>query len=130
MNTLSKHLLLELFECQSEALDNPETVQSSLEKAAQAAQVTIVKSFFHRFSPQGVTGVVIIEESHLSIHTWPEHGYASIDFYTCGEANPEAAIAVVSNCFAAKRIETMMIERGLSLQGQAMRQQYHQQLND
>lgn len=130
MDTHSKHLLIELFDCLPSALDDPKQVQASLESAAEAAQVNIVQSFFHQFSPQGVTGVVIIEESHLSIHTWPEYGYASIDFYTCGEAEPEAAIAVVCNSFAAKRIEAMMINRGQSLTGQAMQQGYHHRSGD
>jgi len=125
METQSQHLLVELFDCNIEALQNQDLLADLLNRAAKAAKVTIVQSVFHQFSPQGVTGVVIIEESHLSIHTWPEYGYASVDFYTCGEGLPEKAFEVIEAGLGAQRSELLMIDRGLSLSGPAMESRYH-----
>ena len=125
METKSQHLLVELFECNLEALKSKDLLQNLLEKAAEAAQVTIVQSVFHQYSPQGVTGIVIIEESHLSIHTWPEYGYASVDFYTCGDGLPEKALSVIKEGLISKRAEVMMVDRGKSLTTSAMEVKYH-----
>ena len=80
---------------------------------------------FQPFEPQGVTGVVVVEESHLSIHTWPEHGYAALDFFTCGAGSPEAGHQVLFDGLLARRSERMFIERGMSLSGPAMRLRSH-----
>ncbi len=125
METKSQHLLIELFGCNIDALEDRALLTNLLEEAAVAADVTIVQSVFHQYSPQGVTGVVIIEESHLSIHTWPEYGYASVDFYTCGNGEPEKALHVIQNGLDAKRSEVMMVDRGKSLTDAAMGIKYH-----
>lgn len=83
MQTLGRHLLVELGGCSG--LDSLEDIQAIMEEAARQAGATIVQSVFHRFNPYGISGVVVISESHLAIHTWPEHGYASVDVYTCGD---------------------------------------------
>ena len=125
MDTKSQHLLVELFDCDIEALKSKNSLKNLLEKAAKAANVTIVQSVFHQYSPQGVTGIVIIEESHLSIHTWPEYGYASVDFYTCGEGVPEKALSVIQEGLCSERAEILMIDRGKSLTNTAMKVKYH-----
>lgn len=125
METKSQHLLVELFDCDMEALKSKNLLKNLLEKAAKAANVTIVQSVFHQYSPQGVTGIVIIEESHLSIHTWPEYGYASVDFYTCGEGVPEKALSVIQEGLRSERAEILMIDRGKSLTNTAMKVKYH-----
>ena len=86
MEALGTHLLLDLEECNSELLDDLEYVRSALLAAARDSGATIVGETFHKFKPIGVTGVVAIAESHISIHTWPEHGYAAADIFTCGES--------------------------------------------
>ena len=113
LNTRGRHLLLELRGCDPSLLDDLSTVRELMESAATAARASIVDSVFHRYSPQGVTGVVVIEESHLSIHTWPEHAYAAVDLYTCGECDSHAAMDVLTESFAAERSEWMLSERGL-----------------
>ncbi len=128
METKSQHLLVELFECDTDALKSKELLKKLLEKAANAAKVTIVQSVFHQYSPQGVTGIVIIEESHLSIHTWPEYGYASVDFYTCGDGLPEKALDVIKEGLKSGRAEVLMIDRGKSLTDEAMKVKYHKSL--
>jgi S-adenosylmethionine decarboxylase proenzyme len=125
MDIKSEHLLVELFECDQDVLQNKVEVESLLVAAALAANVTIVQSVFHCYSPQGVTGVVIIEESHLSIHTWPEYGYASVDFYTCGDGMPEKALAVIKAGLQAGRTESIFVDRGQSLEKSAMSIRYH-----
>lgn len=113
MNTLGHHLLVEYYDCDKETLDDPKKLEDMMMRAAKAANATIVKSVFHQFSPQGVSGVIVIEESHLSIHTWPEHGYAAVDFYTCGTNDPERAHDVLQKALASKRFEMMIINRGI-----------------
>ena len=130
MDIKSEHLLVELFGCDSEVLQSKVAVEKLLVKAALAANVTIVQSVFHRYSPQGVTGVVIIEESHLSIHTWPEYGYASVDFYTCGDGMPEKALAVIKAGLQASRTESIFVDRGKSLDETAMSIRYHKNDKD
>ena len=96
-----------------------------MNQAALAANTRVVASVFHPFEPQGITGVVVIEESHLSIHTWPEHGYAAVDFFTCGAGLPEAAHRVLREGLGARRSELMVVDRGLSGPGQGMRVRSH-----
>jgi S-adenosylmethionine decarboxylase proenzyme len=108
-----RHLLAEYHGCDREILNDREQVERLLRAAAEAARATVVGAVFHRFSPQGVSGVVVIEESHLSVHTWPEHGYAAVDFFTCGECTPEKAHEVIERGLRATRSETMLVNRGL-----------------
>jgi S-adenosylmethionine decarboxylase proenzyme len=79
-----KHILAEYFECGCTYLDSEQAIREVMLEAASASGATIVGNIFHHFSPQGVTGVVVIAESHLAIHTWPEYRYASVDLFTCG----------------------------------------------
>jgi S-adenosylmethionine decarboxylase len=102
LNTRGQHLLAEYHGCNVEVLDDLKRIESLLNEAARAAQTKVVASVFRPFDPQGVSGVVVIEESHLSIHTWPEFGYASVDFYTCGSGTPEAAHRVLQKGLRAK----------------------------
>jgi S-adenosylmethionine decarboxylase proenzyme len=125
MDTRSRHLLVEYHGCNRAILDDIKAIEALMSVAAKAAGVTIVASVFHPFAPQGVTGVVVIEESHLSIHTWPEHGYASVDFYTCGEGAPERAHEVLREGLEATRAEVLVIERGLYPDEPAMRIRTH-----
>lgn len=113
LETQGRHLLVEYWGCDRRALDELGSIEALMKRAAEAAGATIVASNFHRFSPQGVSGVVVVEESHLSIHTWPERGYAAIDFYTCGNCRPEKAHAVLSDGLRPQRAERMVVHRGL-----------------
>ncbi len=114
MDTLGRHLLLELRGCDRALLDDHEVVERSLRVAAEAAGATVVQAVFHRFSPQGVTGVVVLEESHFSVHTWPESGYAAADFFTCGDCRPERAVSILRDAFRADDVEVMSLDRGVS----------------
>ena len=90
MNALGTQILLELKGCDQHLLNDLAYVRQALIQAAREVGVNIVGEAFYRFDPQGVTGILAIAESHLSIHTWPEYGYAAVDVFTCGE--PEQAL--------------------------------------
>jgi S-adenosylmethionine decarboxylase proenzyme len=107
-----RHLLLDLFGCAPEPLNDAALLQRLLTVAAEQAGAQIVAQVFHPFSPHGVTGVVVISESHLSIHTWPELGYAALDFYTCGSADAEAALTAIARALRAGRAELVEVRRG------------------
>ena len=113
IGTTGTHLLVELWGCSPSCLDDVPFVRSTFEEAAKRADTHIVQSVFHRFSPTGVSGVCVVEESHLSVHTWPEEEYAAVDVYTCGtRARPHQAIAWIQNQFRAKKISVLEVKRG------------------
>jgi S-adenosylmethionine decarboxylase len=89
-------LLLELGKCDEAILDDIDYIQDAMINAADEAGANIIGKSFHKFDPRGVTGIVAISESHLCIHTWPEHGYAAADIFTCGSGfNPEKAAELI-----------------------------------
>ena len=117
MNALGRHLLLELFDCAPDAIDNLEAVKGALVEAAKRAHATIVDVVFHEFNPFGISGVVVIAESHLSIHTWPEYRYAAVDIFSCGDVlKPEVAARYLVEQFAAERTSVVEMQRGMFLQ--------------
>ncbi|MGB0678469.1 MAG: adenosylmethionine decarboxylase [Polyangiales bacterium] len=113
MDTYGQHLLAEFHHCRGSILNDLVQVEQLMNQAAKVAGATVVASVFHPFQPQGVSGVVVIEESHLSIHTWPETGYAAVDFYTCGDCVPRRAYEFLQRRFECKRAELLTVERGL-----------------
>ncbi|MCA9543292.1 MAG: adenosylmethionine decarboxylase [Myxococcales bacterium] len=114
MDTQGTHLLAEYHGCPADALDDVKRVESILNDAAVAAGATVMQSAFHRFRPHGVSGVVILAESHLSVHTWPERGYAAVDLYTCGTVDAQAAHAWLARELRAERADLLWVERGLT----------------
>ena len=113
MKTLGTQLIVELYGCNKKIIDDNKLVEKIMIEAAHAANATVVTQTFHKFSPQGVSGVVVIAESHLAIHTWPEHGYCAIDVYTCGnQTNNEAAVDLLVKNFEATQVNTTSIQRG------------------
>ena len=114
MNALGRHLLLELFDCDLESINNLEGVKGALVEAARRAQATIVDVVFHEFNPFGISGVVVIAESHLSIHTWPEYRYAAVDIFSCGETlKPAEAANYLVEQFGAGRASCVEVKRGV-----------------
>ena len=114
MEALGTHILCELSGCDADVLTDVEGVEEILKTAALKANATILTTAFHRFEPHGVSGVVVIAESHLSIHTWPEAGYAAMDFYTCGHAtNPWAACEYAAKMLRARTMRTTEVKRGV-----------------
>jgi len=94
-------------------LGDLEGLRSLMRRAAQAAGATVVGEAFHRYTPHGVTGVLLLEESHFSVHTWPEAAYAALDFYTCGALEPEPAARLVAEGVEAQRVSFLEVHRGL-----------------
>lgn len=118
MKALGCHIVAELSLCDPEILTDLERVQKAMVEAAEVANAEVREVVFHRFIPHGVSGVVVISESHLSIHTWPEIGYAAVDIYTCGShTDPMLALQYLSRQFKCNRMTTTTISRGL-LNGQ------------
>ena len=116
MNALGRHLLLELFDCDLDAINNLEAGKATLIEAAKRAQATIVDVVFHEFNPFGISGVVVIAESHLSIHTWPEYRYAAVDIFSCGDIlQPEVAASYLVEQFNAERTSVVEMQRGMFL---------------
>ena len=117
MEALGEHLLIELYDCAETPLNELKTVEQSMRQAALNMGVTLIQSYFHHFEPFGISGVIVIEESHLTIHTWPEYRYAAIDFFTCTpNVDPEPAIQLLQEAFASKRQERIFHKRGVKNQ--------------
>jgi S-adenosylmethionine decarboxylase len=113
LNALGRHMLLELFDCDLDAINNLDSVKETLVEAARRAQATIVDVVFHEFNPFGISGVVVIAESHLSIHTWPEYRYAAVDVFSCGDVlQPEVAANYLAEQFGAERMSVVEVQRG------------------
>ncbi|WCL81738.1 polyamine aminopropyltransferase [Saprospira sp. CCB-QB6] len=111
--TLGRHILVEFFGCSPDILNDVITIEKSMVNAAIEAQATVINATFHHFSPYGVSGVVVIQESHLAIHTWPEYGYAAVDLFTCGdEVNPWISYDYLKTAFEADYGSAMEINRG------------------
>ncbi len=114
MRSLGKHLLIELYDCDSKILNDVRKVEEVMAAAAKKAKAHIVDVVFHAYNPQGVSGVVVIAESHLAIHTWPEYGFASVDVYTCGEdINPWIAYDYIEKKLKSKNATTIEMRRGM-----------------
>ena len=95
-DAVGKHCILELYDCQSSRLDDEAFLRDTITTAAKRAGATLLNLITHRFEPQGVTGLALLAESHISIHTWPESGYAAVDVFTCGDHTmPERACQVL-----------------------------------
>ena len=114
MKALGTHIVCELSGCNAVLLTDVDAVAKMMEQAALEANATPITKAFHRFQPQGVSGVVVIQESHLSIHTWPETGYAAMDFYTCGDhTDPWAACEYAAKILRATSMRTTEVKRGI-----------------
>ncbi|MEQ8176071.1 MAG: adenosylmethionine decarboxylase [Syntrophomonadaceae bacterium] len=115
MQSLGRHVLAEVHGCRFEILNDIKKVQDIMVNAALEAGAEIRELVFHKFSPQGVSGVVVISESHLAIHTWPELGYAAVDVFTCGEkVNPWDACNYLAEKFGAEYVNASEVKRGMS----------------
>jgi len=114
MNALGRHMLLELYGCDEQVINNLGLLKDILLEAASNCGATVLSDFFHRFSPHGLSGVVTIAESHLFIHTWPEHGFAAVDIFTCGnKVQPQKAIQVIIEKLKPKNHSAIEIQRGI-----------------
>lgn len=109
---LGKHLILELYACSAKLLDDLEGTRQALLEAAKRSRAQVISESFRKFDPVGVTGVVVISESHITIHTWPEYRYAAVDIFTCGDTAPEVGAAYLVSAFRARFHTMNRLERG------------------
>ncbi|MHB1042898.1 MAG: adenosylmethionine decarboxylase [Eubacteriales bacterium] len=114
MKHLGRHVLAEICGCEFNILNDIKKVEEIMVNAALEAGAEVRECVFHKFSPQGVSGVVVVSESHLAIHTWPELGYAAVDVFTCGEkVDPWDACNYLTNHFKAEHMIAKEIKRGM-----------------
>lgn len=114
MEALGKQILVEFYDCDQSKINDVTYVENSLIQATKDANATIISHNFHKFSPYGVSGVVVIAESHVAIHTWPEYNYAAVDIFTCGDTiDPWAIQEKLKELFDSKNVSSMEMKRGL-----------------
>lgn len=110
---LGRHLLADMYGLAEDPLRDAQALETLLIAAAQAARAHVLSSHFRHFGgAAGVTGVVVLSESHISIHTWPEHGFAAVDIFMCGDACPERALALLEAALAPERVVVSTVRRG------------------
>jgi len=110
---LGRHLMLELYDCPQSLLDNIPKIEAVLLHVVRESGATLISKSFHHFSPYGVSGVVVIAESHLTIHSWPEHGYAALDVFTCDpRIDYDLVEQLLVSGFKAGRHHTQLLARG------------------
>ena len=114
MQALGRQILVEFYDCDRNVLDDEGLIREILLEGVRRSRATIISDTFHTFSPHGVSGVIVIAESHVTIHTWPEHGYAAIDIFTCGESiDPWVIQKYLERHFKAQNVSSMELKRGL-----------------
>ena len=111
---LGRHAIVELWRIDPELLKNADLLQSLMETACRHVGATVIHSHFHKFGGEGgITGVVLLSESHASIHTWPELGYAALDVFMCGSCNPTRAVLIIKDALGASIRDKITISRGI-----------------
>jgi len=109
---IGRHCILELYQCDHARLNDEAFIRTSITSSAKIAGATLINLVTHSFKPQGVTGLALLAESHISIHTWPEIGYAAIDVFTCGDHTmPEKACELLAKDFLSKNLSFKNIAR-------------------
>lgn len=110
---LGHHLLIDCYGCRGAVLADVDAVRSLLRRAAAAFGLTVIAEEFHQYSPQGVSGVLILAESHLAVHTWPEREFAAVDLFTCGACPGSSQLAeFLKSALGAERVDCRLLERG------------------
>lgn len=112
--SLGQQVTIDYYDCDPSVINTSNSIKAILEKAAKIMNLTIVNTTIHEFSPIGVSGVIVIKESHIAIHTWPEHKYVALDFFTCNHTcDLKEGILWIKEQLKAKRIEKQSSHRGL-----------------
>ncbi|AXJ01287.1 spermidine synthase/S-adenosylmethionine decarboxylase [Cyclonatronum proteinivorum] len=114
MQALGRQILVEYYDCNSDIINDVSQIESILLEATRKSQASIISHNFHKFSPHGVSGTVVIAESHVAIHTWPEYGYAAVDIFTCGETiDPWIIQEHIKERFESKNVSSLEMKRGM-----------------
>ena len=113
MSALGKHTIAEFYDCDYEIIKNTTLVEKIMLKAVEISDATIIKTMFHTFSPYGVSGIVVVSESHFSIHTWPEYKYCAVDIFTCGDTvKSQKALEYLKKNLVCNNISIVEMKRG------------------
>jgi len=113
MSAMGLHLILDLFACDRAVLDDEGAIRAMMIEGAKRSGANVIGERFHKFEPQGVSGVVILAESHLAIHTWPEHGFAAVDLFTCSaHLDAESCFGYLRDRFRCRASQSMTLRRG------------------
>ena len=112
-DTVGAHVLADFWGCQFEKLDDAELLMTCLRQAAKSAKMTVLGEESYKFHPQGFTGLLLLSESHISIHTYPERGYAAIDVFTCGGGLTHKAVDYLKLVLQPTEVKEMIIRRGI-----------------
>lgn len=114
MEALGRQILVEFYDCESDSINDVSFIEASFLEATRASGATIISHNFHKFSPHGVSGVVVIAESHVSIHSWPEYNYAAVDIFTCGDSiDPWVIQEHLKEAFKSQNTSSMEMKRGM-----------------
>ena len=109
---MGTHLVVDAWQAPAELLNDPEAIRKALTEATIAGKATLIDLCVHQFSPHGVTATATLAESHIAIHTWPEHGYFAADLFFCGVGDPKRAMKVLQTALQAKQIKIQELQRG------------------
>lgn len=113
MRVLGKHLTVDMYGCSFDILDNIEYIKTAMTTAVEESNLTLLDFSYYKFDPQGLTALALLAESHMSIHTYPELGYAAVDVFTCGDhIRPDRAVAILKNFLKPEKTKTTTIRRG------------------
>lgn len=114
VQSLGNHLIIELYECHRDVINDAQMVEEKLKEAVRVSGANMVQSVIHEFNPHGISGVIVIEESHFSVHTWPEYGYCALDIFTCGdEIDYHSALQYLKSEFQAQSMAVTELKRGM-----------------
>jgi len=114
VQSLGNHLIVELYDCPGEVINDARVVEKALIEAVRISGARMIQSVVHEFNPHGISGVIVIEESHFSVHTWPEYGYCALDIFTCGdEIDYYSALQYLKTEFEAKNLSVTEMKRGM-----------------
>jgi S-adenosylmethionine decarboxylase proenzyme len=110
---LGTHYLAEFFDCDRHIINDISLIERIMIEATERSGAHMIKTFFHQFNPQGISGVIVIAESHFAIHTWPEHGYAAVDLFSCAEFNYKDALNHIRTGIGAGYHSVTLARRGI-----------------
>jgi S-adenosylmethionine decarboxylase len=112
MKQVGTHLVVDAWEAPEDLLNDPEGIRRAIIDAIEAGEATLIDLCVHQFSPHGVTATATLAESHIAIHTWPEHGYFAADLFFCGSGKPQEAMELLQTALQAKQVRMREIPRG------------------
>jgi len=130
MAKLGTHIIVDAWQAPADLLNDPDRIRTAIRDAIYAGKATLIDLCVHQFSPHGVTATATLAESHISIHTWPEHGYFAADLFFCGQGNPEEAMKLLQTALQAKKIEITTLDRGFPPKDSASDRTLYQQLTN